>query len=86
MNAMLYLVYYDGSHISLLIVSILCLFSFWYLPCVNIFANISNIPTLNNINFMKRKDRVMMVLGCIDLDQVFKLDLSATMINESTSD
>ena len=49
-------------------------------------ANISSIPKLNNSNFKNWKEHVMTVLGCLDLDHVFRLDRPAALTNESTPD
>ena len=65
-------------------VSILCLFSVSTMSAIS--ANISSIPKLNNSNFMNWKERVMTVLGCLDLDHVFRLDRPAALTNESTPD
>ena len=65
-------------------VSILCLFSVSTMSAI--FANISSIPMLNDSNFKNWKEHVMTVLGCLDLDHVFRLDHPAALTNESTPD
>ena len=65
-------------------VSILCLFSVSTMFAIS--ANISSIPKLNNSNFKNWKEHVMTVLGCLDLDHVFRLDRPAALTNESTPD
>ena len=65
-------------------VSILCLFSISTMSAIS--ANISNIPKLNNSNFKNWEEHVMTVLGCLDLDHVFRLDRHAALTNESTPD
>ena len=64
--------------------SILCLFSVSTMSAIS--ANISSILKLNNSNFKNWKEHVMTVLGCLDLDNVFRLDRSAALTNESTPD
>ena len=65
-------------------VSILCLFSVSTMSAISV--NISSIPKLNNSNFKNLKEHVMTVLGCLDLDHVFRLDRPAALTNESTLD
>ena len=65
-------------------VSILCLLSVSTMSAIS--ANISSIPKLNNSNFKNWKEHVMTVLGCLDLDHVFRLDRPAALTNESTPD
>ena len=60
-------------------VSILCLFSVSTMSTIS--ANISSIPKLKNW-----KEHVMTVLGCLDLDHVFRLDRPTALTNESTPD
>ena len=40
----------------------------------SIFANVNNILVLNGINFNKWKERVIIVLGCLDLDYALRED------------
>ena len=61
-------------------VSILCLFLVSTMSAIS--ANISSIPKLNNSNFKIWKEHVMTVLGCLDLDHVFRLDHPAALTNE----
>ena len=60
-------------------VSILCLFSVSTMSAIS--ANISSIPKLNNSNFKNWKEHVMTVLGCLDLDHVFRLDRPALVMH-----
>ncbi|RVW50973.1 hypothetical protein CK203_071296 [Vitis vinifera] len=51
----------------------------------SISANVNNIPVLNGTNFKKWKERVMIVLGCMDLDYALREDRLANLTNASTA-
>ncbi|PHT35615.1 hypothetical protein CQW23_23315 [Capsicum baccatum] len=44
----------------------------------------NNIPVLNNTNFKKWKEDIMIVLGCMDLDYALRFDCPADL-NETSS-
>ena len=79
----IYILYFS-IYVCNINVSILCLFSVSTMSAISV--NISSIPKLNNSNFKNWKEHVMTVLGCLDLDHVFRLDRPAALTNESTPD
>ncbi|KAF7814776.1 uncharacterized protein G2W53_028745 [Senna tora] len=46
---------------------------------------INGIPVLNGTNFKIWKERIMIMLGCLDLDHAFRLERPADLTNTSTS-
>ncbi|RVX15941.1 hypothetical protein CK203_005678 [Vitis vinifera] len=58
-------------------------FSFRFASSIS--TNVNNIPVLNGTNFKKWKERVMIVLGCMDLDYALKEDRLANLTNASTA-
>ena len=51
----------------------------------SIFANVNNILVLNGINFSKWKERVKIVLGCLDLDYALREDHPLDLTDASTA-
>lgn len=94
---MLYLVSCDGAHlhvympydcfehICMIWVLIVSYCSVLFITSL-ILTNVNNIPVLNDINFKKWKDHVIIVLGCMDLDYAFRVDHPAVLTSESTID
>ena len=56
-----------------------------YCSASSISTNVNNIPVLNGTNFKKWKERVMIVLGCMDLDYALREDRLANLTNASTA-
>ncbi|RVX03502.1 Retrovirus-related Pol polyprotein from transposon TNT 1-94 [Vitis vinifera] len=51
----------------------------------SISTNVNNILVLNGINFKKRKEHVIIVLGCMDLDYALKEDRLPDLTSASTA-
>ena len=52
----------------------------------SIFANVNNIPVLNDTNFKKWKEHVIIVLGCMDLDYALREDRPLDLISASIAE
>ncbi|RVW92863.1 Retrovirus-related Pol polyprotein from transposon TNT 1-94 [Vitis vinifera] len=52
----------------------------------SISANVNNIPMLNNTNFKKWKEHVIIVLGCMDLDFALREDHPSDLTSASTAE
>ncbi|RVX02333.1 hypothetical protein CK203_028423 [Vitis vinifera] len=50
-----------------------------------IFANVNNIPVLNDTNFKKWKEHVTIVLGCMNLDYALREDRPSDLTSASTA-
>ncbi|KAF7812818.1 Retrovirus-related Pol polyprotein from transposon TNT 1-94 [Senna tora] len=48
-------------------------------------AALNGIPVLNGTNFKNWKERVMIVLGCLDLDNAFRLDRPAALTDGNSN-
>jgi len=48
-------------------------------------AALNGIPVLNGTNFKNWKERVMIVLGCLDLDHALRLDRPANLTDSSST-
>ncbi|RVW20374.1 hypothetical protein CK203_113567 [Vitis vinifera] len=51
----------------------------------SISANVNNIPVLNDTNFKKWKEHVIIVLGCMDLDYALREDRPPDLTSASTT-
>ncbi|KAJ9671407.1 hypothetical protein PVL29_025215 [Vitis rotundifolia] len=49
----------------------------------SIFANVNNILVLNDTNFKKWKEHIIIVLGCMDLDYALREDRPSDLTNAS---
>ncbi|KAL6322834.1 hypothetical protein AAG906_020834 [Vitis piasezkii] len=52
----------------------------------SISANVNSIPMLNGTNFMKWKEHVIIVLGCMDLDFALREDRPSDLTSASTAE
>ena len=52
----------------------------------SISTNVNNILVLNGINFKKRKEHVIIVLGCMDLDYALREDHPLDLTSASTAE
>ncbi|RVW77086.1 Retrovirus-related Pol polyprotein from transposon TNT 1-94 [Vitis vinifera] len=52
----------------------------------SISANVNNIPMLNDTNFKKWKEHVIIVLGCMDLDYALRVDRPSDLTSASTAE
>ncbi|RVX13519.1 hypothetical protein CK203_020958 [Vitis vinifera] len=52
----------------------------------SISANVNNIPVLNDTNFNKWKEHVIIVLGCMDLDFALREDRLSDLTSASTAE
>ncbi|RVX03812.1 Retrovirus-related Pol polyprotein from transposon TNT 1-94 [Vitis vinifera] len=52
----------------------------------SIYANVNNIPVLNDTNFKKWKEHVIIVLGCMDLDFALREDRPLDLTSTSTAE
>ncbi|RVW22637.1 Retrovirus-related Pol polyprotein from transposon TNT 1-94 [Vitis vinifera] len=52
----------------------------------SIYANVNNIPVLNDTNFKKWKEHVIIVLGCMDLDYALREDRPSDLTSASTAE
>ena len=50
----------------------------------SIFANVNNILVLNDTNFKKWKEQVIIVIECMDLDYALREDRSTDLTSDST--
>ncbi|XP_042466099.1 uncharacterized protein LOC122048620 [Zingiber officinale] len=51
-----------------------------------IFANLSSVSILNGTNFKDRKESILIVLGCMDLDLALKTEQPTAPIDTSSSE
>ncbi|XP_060183340.1 uncharacterized protein LOC132613340 [Lycium barbarum] len=58
----------------------------FYFIVSSISAIMNNIPMLNGTNFKKRKEHIMIVLGCMDLDYALRCDRPADLNETSTNE
>ena len=49
-------------------------------------TNVNNIPVLDDTNFKKWKEHVIIVLGCIDLDYALREDRLENLTSASTTE
>ena len=52
----------------------------------SISANVNNIPMLNDTNFKKWNEHVIIVLGCMDLDYALREDHPIDLTSASTAE
>ena len=52
----------------------------------SIVTNVNNIPVLNGTNFKKWKERVIIVLKCMDLDYALREDRPPDLTSASTAE
>ena len=52
----------------------------------SISPNVNNIPVLNDTNFKKWKEHVIIVLGCMDLDYALREDRPPDLTSASTTE
>ena len=50
----------------------------------SIYVNVNNIPVLNDTNFKKWKEHVIIMLGCMDLDYALREDHPPDLTSAST--
>ncbi|KAF7815225.1 Retrovirus-related Pol polyprotein from transposon TNT 1-94 [Senna tora] len=57
----------------------------WVMPVIGLSAALNGIPVRNRTNFKNWKERIMIVLGCLDLDHAFRLDRPAVLTDGSSN-
>ena len=79
-------IYVNFLFIHVCVMIIWLIVSFIIILASSISANVNNIPVLNDTNFKKWKEHVIIVLGYMDLDYTLRVDRPSDLTSANTAE